>query len=559
MISGATCGAGGAALGRHLASADGNDEVVELEGRGLIATGIHAQVAELTRLCAHARTRTPLYHVHVDPPADRPWTEAERDQYWASFETEFGLTGRPFAAVVHRKHGREHEHRAYLRVRADGTAIRLDHDYSRREKLSRRFELSRHETIVAGAHNRAVIAALEREGLDHEAAALRHAGLHELVRPRAALNPDERHQQQRTGVDLTALRAEASEAWHLSDDGPSFQAALAEHGLRLAQGDRTTQLIDSTGATHDLRRTLVAAAKASGADPIRAADVRCRLDGLVLPTVEQVRRDAHAATLAMPAGENEDATKTDGSVQQRAEETRHAGEPAGTTSNEGQPGAARPTLGPGADPRGPERDVGTVAAEGDRPQGDVGDDVRAAESRDDGRRSPGAADAAGAAAGGRADPIGSDRGLARGDRREPDPGRGAAGLARVRDRRTSRHLAEAVGDRTQRFAALIEALRPPTDIVDQAISALDADEARIAATLADEPYADPASRNPATIARAMIDRFQRQQTEIEDAAARAMAGAIAARAALSLWDRLLPWSTTRKRMAEAARIDADRA
>lgn len=300
MISGATRGAGGAALGRHLTNAQNNEQVLHLEGRGLLSDNIRDQVAELTALGAHARTRTPLYHVHADPPADRPWTPIERADYWDRFEREFGLEGRPFAAVEHVKDGRAHEHRVYLRVQPDGTAIRLDHDHARREKINRVFEFQRGETLTPGAHNRAVIQALTRSGREEIANAMTAAGLHQNARPRAALTPAERMQAERTGVDPKMVQAAALAAWRNSDGAHAFASALAEKGLRLARGEKATVIVDSAGGVHSLARALGKESKIHG-DRITAGDVANRISGLSLPNVDVVQQMPAIAVAAPQA------------------------------------------------------------------------------------------------------------------------------------------------------------------------------------------------------------------------------------------------------------------
>ena len=90
-------------------------------------------IHKLTHIVSHARSRQPLYHVHLDP--EQPWTQTQCDRYWFLLEQEFGFESQPFAEAVHIKHGRAHYHRAYSRVRRDGTVIAISHDYARREKL----------------------------------------------------------------------------------------------------------------------------------------------------------------------------------------------------------------------------------------------------------------------------------------------------------------------------------------------------------------------------------------------------------------------------------------
>ena len=56
----------------------------------------------------------------------------------------------------------------------------------------------------------------------------------------AALAPtrDEFEQARRLGVDIHAVRQTIRDCFEHSDNGRSFEAALADHGFVLAQGDR---------------------------------------------------------------------------------------------------------------------------------------------------------------------------------------------------------------------------------------------------------------------------------------------------------------------------------
>lgn len=289
MISGATRGRGGASLGRHVANASKNEAVEIGPSRGLVASDIKGQVAELTALGSHARTRRPIYHMHINPAPEHPWNEAQRKRFWELFETEFGLERQPFASQIHVKNGRSHEHREYLRTRADGSAIRMDHDFSRREKLARIVEFEFNLAFTTGKFNRAVIAALIREGRPDVAKAMQTAGLDRTARPVAALSPSDRMRQERTGIAKADIQAAAWSAWTSSDSGLSLSAALAERGLRLAAGDKAAVVLDSTGNIHPLVRLIGAASKAETGERVPAKDVTGRLAGLRLDSVADVR------------------------------------------------------------------------------------------------------------------------------------------------------------------------------------------------------------------------------------------------------------------------------
>ena len=302
MISSATRGAGGSALGAHLANPDHNERVEIQQSRGLLSESIREQIDELTGLADHARTRRPLYHVHLDPPANKPLSPNERARYWEKFESEFGLSDRPYSSVIHEKHGREHEHRVYLAVKPDGRAVKFDHDFARREKLNRIFELERGEPLTIGRHNRAVANALEREGRDDLAQRIQESGITDAPRPQA-ISPDERHQQERTGIQKNDVAQQVLTAWQASDDGKSFANALNENGLTLAHGQKCAVVIDGTGNTHALGRLLNLATKEAGIDRIPAPAIVERIATAEIPTVSTYQdfRAQHAtATTEKP-------------------------------------------------------------------------------------------------------------------------------------------------------------------------------------------------------------------------------------------------------------------
>ncbi|MDX6750071.1 hypothetical protein SH611_09670 (plasmid) [Geminicoccaceae bacterium 1502E] len=290
MLTGATRGRHAAALAAHLLRGDTNAEVEVLEPRHLAAEDLPGQLAELLAGAAHGRTARPLYHVHANPdPAVRPPTPSEMEDFWCRLEAELGLAQQPYVAVAHVKHGRRHEHRVYALVRPDGATIDLGHDYARREKVARCWEFDHALSWSPGCHERAVLRALETERPDVHAALL-DAGYGLGGRPVGSLTPRERAIEERTGVSLSGLRAQALEVWRHSDDGRSFEAGLATQGLRLAQGDRAPVLVDGTGTAHRLAGLLSGAARTAGRAPIRAAEVRARVADLRLPSLEEARR-----------------------------------------------------------------------------------------------------------------------------------------------------------------------------------------------------------------------------------------------------------------------------
>lgn len=301
MIAGSTRGAGGPALARHLLSRKGGQEVRMLDARHLAAADLSGQLRELVSASRHGRTDRPVHHIHVDPPPDADAVSVTKF-FMTAYEEEFDLQDVPYCAVRHVKNGREHEHRVYSLVKPNGKVVSLSHEYARREKVSRITEFAFGLPFTKGKHNRAVIAALRKEGRDDVAEAMTAAGLHDGRRPVAVQTPRERAQAERTDIPVADVRAAALAAWQASDSGAAFEAALAERRLRLAAGDRGPMLIDHAGGAHGLARSLSAAARAEGSR-ITAADVRKRLGDIDLPNLEDVHdRRTSARALAESRG-----------------------------------------------------------------------------------------------------------------------------------------------------------------------------------------------------------------------------------------------------------------
>ena len=303
--SGATRGRGGSALGAHLDDAKRLNEITMLgDSRGLVSQNCRSQIKELTDIAAHARSKVPLYHLHVDPA--QPWTPHQWDRHMERFETEFGLEKQPFLESIHIKHAREHRHRVYSLVKDNGSCIRMDNDFARREKLGRVAEIEFGEALTPGRHNRAAIAALRNEGRDDIAQAMEDAGLHTMERSQAKLSPRERDQMDRTGVNPAEVGAKALASWKSSDDGRSFRQALQDKGLRLAMGDKVAVLVDEAGGTHPLAKMLGKVSKAAGDDRIDAAGVTARIADIQLdplPEGGRGRRREYEPLVATPGAD----------------------------------------------------------------------------------------------------------------------------------------------------------------------------------------------------------------------------------------------------------------
>jgi hypothetical protein len=293
VISGATLGRGGRVLARHLADrrrVPENGETYLGTVRGIIAEDVEEAIMELTQIVSHAKSSQPIYHVHADPRA--PWTDAQYGRFWALLEEEFGFQDRPFVEAVHVKHGRQHRHRVYSRVRADGTVVLLGNDYKRREKIARRVECEFGQQHVVGRHNRRVAALLESEGHADVVTSMAKAGLLTATRPEARLTPAQRHQAERTGIDVVVIPDIALTVW-LATETEELEAVFAAHGLRLCRGDKVPVLVDIAGGVHNLPRVIGKASAVRGRR-ILAAEVKQRISQIKLPIYNAGGNDGRA-------------------------------------------------------------------------------------------------------------------------------------------------------------------------------------------------------------------------------------------------------------------------
>lgn len=287
MIIGATLGRGGIHLANHLNDhKQQNDQTLPGPSRGLVSTGIRDGIRELTDLISHARANQPLLHAHANP--GKEWNADQWAYYWTLYEKEFSLQNQPFQSAIHIKNGRRHEHRGYSLLRPDGTCLKLPHMKRRHEKLSRLMEIHTGEKIIKGRHNRSVINALEKEGNLEAVAILKQSGIDRGKPAISSLTPQERAQQERTGIPKKELARLVLTAWQ--DDASAFQHALKSRGVLLAIGDKGPVVIDPTGNVASVARLLSSASKEDG-NPmkIRAEAVSRALAPLNLSTYKETK------------------------------------------------------------------------------------------------------------------------------------------------------------------------------------------------------------------------------------------------------------------------------
>jgi hypothetical protein len=287
MINEAVRGRGDARLATYLTDIGDNDLVVELPARGVVADQFASQLREIVARCAHGRTARPILHLCVSPASS--WSDAQYQRYLDLYEAEFDLADQPRLAVHHSKNGRGHRHYIYSVVKRDGRSVDLRNDYARREKIARVVEYEFGERHVVGGHNRAVAAALEREGRHDVVASMREAGLLDQRRPVTRMMAPRRLRGAAAANHHQRIAQLVFEAWRSSDDGCSFKQALAERGLMLAEGDQVPVVVERAGIVWPLARLVGQCAYAMTGTWITAAVVEGRIATLALPSVAQAR------------------------------------------------------------------------------------------------------------------------------------------------------------------------------------------------------------------------------------------------------------------------------
>ncbi|MFG1477555.1 hypothetical protein V5F53_02690 [Xanthobacter sp. V4C-4] len=269
-----------------------------LPPRYLSSEGLKDQIAEIVAVSSHGRTNKPLYHVHIDPPANCD-AKAVIASFVREFEKEFGLQESVRTGVLHLKNGRLHAHLVYSTVRQDGRLINLSHEYARREKVCRIIEFEHGLELVKGKHNLAVSNALLKADRQDVVDAMRAAGLLDRTRPVAKLTPGERHQQERTKVLLDDVRRAAYSAWISMRTPQDFRQRLEAGGLHLGAGDKGPVVLDPSGSIHSLPRILSAGARTTGAK-VKAASVRQVANALELKPVDEMRAGIRVQTEGNP-------------------------------------------------------------------------------------------------------------------------------------------------------------------------------------------------------------------------------------------------------------------
>lgn len=242
-------------LARHLLNTRENDHVELHELRGFVADDVAGAFKEVQAVARGTRCEQPLFSLSLSPPETEFVTKEAFEAAIEEIEQKLGLAGQPRAVIFHEKKGRRHAHAVWSRIDATRMrSINLPHYKRKLNDIARTLYLEHGWQMPAGF-------------VDHE--------------QRDPLNFEQAESQQakRAKQDPQSLKRLFRNCWEQSDSLAAFAAALREHGLILAKGNRRGFVaVDRQGEIYAISRWV----------GIKAREVRAKLGSADnLPSVEQ--------------------------------------------------------------------------------------------------------------------------------------------------------------------------------------------------------------------------------------------------------------------------------
>jgi hypothetical protein len=263
MIAKGTTHNNGARLAEYLIHSKEGEKAELFELRGFAEEDVVDAFRSVHVMADAMRCENPFYHCQIRTPDGETLTREQWLEVAYRIEERLGLTDQPRAIAFHDKEGHEHMHVAWSRIDEETmTAKELNFDHLKLKELCR--EIERDMGLIQVRNSR---------GLDEPSAPDRN----------------ELEEARRLGIDVEAIRQTIRDCWSQSPDSAAFMAALKEHELMLARGDRRDYVVvDQEGGLHALGKRLLGSP---------AAEVRECLSDLAkdgLPTVEFAREAQEA-------------------------------------------------------------------------------------------------------------------------------------------------------------------------------------------------------------------------------------------------------------------------
>jgi MobA/VirD2-like, nuclease domain len=251
---------GATALGKHLLNTADNEHVELHEIRGFVSDDLMGAMREAYAVSKGTKCRQHIFSVSLSPPETENVDIQIFEQAIEQVEERNGLSGQPRIVVFHEKEGRRHAHAAWSRIDAQQMkAVNMAFFKTKLRDLSREIYLEQGWKMPRG-----LMDSKARDPLNYSL--------------------EEYQQAKRMGVSARDLKRDIQECYAVSDTRQSFQAALKERGLYLANGRRGFVAI---AVQHP--NEVISVPRAAGK---KAKEVRAKLGDLkTLATVEETKAE----------------------------------------------------------------------------------------------------------------------------------------------------------------------------------------------------------------------------------------------------------------------------
>jgi hypothetical protein len=286
MIAKGTTHNNGIRLARYMTTGKEGERAELWQLTGFAADDIRDAFRSVHVMAAATHCEKPFLHIQVRNPEGENLSREQWLRVANRIESKLGLTGQPRAIAFHTdlRTGHEHVHLALSRIDGETlTARPLPFSKMRLKEVCRELEITLGLTRVKN----------ERDD--------------QLMAPTRS----EFEQARRLGVNIRKVRQIIRDCFEHSDNGRSFDAALADQGFILAKGDRRDfVVIDHERGIHALGKRLL------GVTVEQSRDHLADLSREKLLTVAQARsliserQHGKEGTMPEPAGDRERAETT---------------------------------------------------------------------------------------------------------------------------------------------------------------------------------------------------------------------------------------------------------
>lgn len=239
-------------MARHLLKANDN-EVLQVWEQS--KNGLENDMVDFQLLTELTRGKRGIFHVAINPRSYDGMTPEQWERSVQAIEKEFGLTGQPRVQVYHEKAGRPHLHVCWSLVDQEkGKLLDPSHDRPRLQTIAMELEKEFAQELTRRTANDNTIEITDKD----------------------------RARQARTGKSPQERKVLITELWHQAKTPEAFSQAMQAHGYVIAKGNKARIIaVDREGEPFNLTRQLPKL--------VKAKEVRERLAGLDLPTLEQAQ------------------------------------------------------------------------------------------------------------------------------------------------------------------------------------------------------------------------------------------------------------------------------